>query len=140
MVRRCVDENNCNYPDYGAKGVKVFEDWAEKGVWGTRETPPGFLCFLEYVEENLGEKPDGFTLDRIDGKGNYEPGNIRWASLSQQNLNRNYSLMRGIREKPNGKFQVLIRANKTEHYLGTYVIIEDAIEARDELLARLKNG
>ena len=138
LVRRCRDKNNCNYYLYGDKGIDVCEEWAERGVWGTRETPPGFLRFLSYVEENLGERPEGTSLDRINNKGNYEPGNVRWTCQTQQNLNRSYGSMRGIRKKPSGNYQVRLCANGTEHYLGTYAIIEDAIKARDALLEELR--
>ena len=80
----------------------------------------GFIAFLEYVEENLGEKPEGYTLDRIDNNKGYYPGNLRWADISLQNANRNYGPMRNIRVMSNGKFQVNIRYKKEVFYLGTY--------------------
>ena len=46
----------------------------------------------DYVLRNLGERPDGYSLDRIDNEGNYEPGNIRWASRKEQRANRREQL------------------------------------------------
>ena len=91
MVRRCKDPKNINYPNYGSRGISVYEEWAERGLHGTTKTPQGFLRFLEYVDNNLGDKPKGYSLDRIDNDGDYVPGNIRWADSSTQGRNRRCS-------------------------------------------------
>ena len=134
MVRRCRDTKNINYPHYGAKGIDVYEEWSIRGEWGTTEVPPGFLCFLSYIEEHLGDKPDGYTLDRIDNSGDYEPGNIRWADMHTQNYNRSSKLgaLRNIRRVPSGRFQVNVCVNRTKQYLGTYDTIEEATMVRDK--------
>lgn len=75
MISRCYRAYNTNYKNYGARGISVFEDWLDK------ET--GFELFVEYV----GSRPEGKTLDRIDVDGNYEPGNLRWATASEQRSN-----------------------------------------------------
>jgi hypothetical protein len=68
--QRCRDPRHENYPKYGAKGVKFL-----------------FTSFAQFYAE-LGERPDGLTLDRIKPEGNYEPGNVRWATPIQQRHNR----------------------------------------------------
>lgn len=66
MMRRCYYEKNVAYKDYGAKGIVVCEEWHE------REN------FRNWAKENGYQK--GMRLERIDGKGNYEPSNCRFGT------------------------------------------------------------
>lgn len=75
MKERCRNVNAPNYHLYGGRGISVCERWLEKD---------GFNNFLA----DLGERPDGATLDRINNDGNYEPGNVRWATPKEQSNNR----------------------------------------------------
>lgn len=61
--------------DYHGKGITVCKQWTGR---------EGFITFYN----DMGERPSGTTLDRIDNDGNYEPDNCRWATWSQQNTNR----------------------------------------------------
>lgn len=72
MRRRCYDKKFAKYATYGAKGITVCERWSE------------FNNFLA----DMGERPTGKTLDRIDNTGNYEPKNCRWASSKEQRANQ----------------------------------------------------
>ena len=75
MKNRC---NNCeshNYKYYGGRGIKVCDRWLGDD---------GFKNFLE----DMGERPEGTTLDRINNDGNYEPTNCKWSTYSEQNKNR----------------------------------------------------
>lgn len=75
MVQRCRDHNDKRWSSYGGRGITVCERWAN------------FANFLE----DMGERPTGLTLDRVDVNGNYSPDNCRWATQSQQmnNTRRN---------------------------------------------------
>ena len=76
MMDRCYNVDCSSYPNYGGRGISVCQEWHDR--W----------AFFEYLDEVLGPRPEGYTLDRIDNDGNYEPGNIRWASKQEQVRNR----------------------------------------------------
>lgn len=75
MVQRCTNERHPFFADYGGRGIRVCERWRGQG---------GFERFLA----DVGERPAGLTLDRVDCEGDYEPGNVRWATKYQQRWNR----------------------------------------------------
>lgn len=75
-IHRCHNDKHPAYYNYGERGIRVHEDWHGKD---------GFARFLDHI----GPKPSPeLTLDRIDNDGDYEPGNVRWATRSEQQSNR----------------------------------------------------
>lgn len=78
MLYRCENPKCPAYSNYGGRGISACERWHD------------FAAFAEDITRLLGPRPDGLTLDRIGNDGNYEPGNVRWATRAQQNQNRQY--------------------------------------------------
>jgi hypothetical protein len=73
MMDRCRNPKAKAYPDYGGRGIQVCPQWIE--------------AFDQFLSD-MGQRPKGRTLDRIDVNGHYTPGNCRWATKGQQRANR----------------------------------------------------
>jgi hypothetical protein len=72
MLERCRNPNNRAYARYGGRGVKVCERWLD------------FACFFQ----DMGQRPDGLTLERKNSDKDYEPSNCEWATRQRQSVNR----------------------------------------------------
>ena len=73
MVERCCNPSCACYERYGGRGIKVHPAWRES--------------FQQFYDD-VGPRPSAaYSLDRIDNNGNYEPGNVRWATVTEQQNN-----------------------------------------------------
>jgi hypothetical protein len=72
MKTRCLNKNRSTYKNYGGRGIAIWDEW---------------LIFENFLRD-MGERPDGLTLERRDNDGHYEPGNCYWATYKQQANNR----------------------------------------------------
>jgi hypothetical protein len=77
MKSRCYDKNDKDYPRWGGRGITVCEAWRNS--------------FIEFYKD-MGERPEGHTIDRVNNEGNYEPNNCRWAipKVQSNNTRKNY--------------------------------------------------
>lgn len=75
ILARCYNKNNPAYDLYGGRGIKIYDAWRHD-----------FSAFIAYI----GKAPfPNMSIDRIDTNGNYEPGNVRWATQKTQTNNKN---------------------------------------------------
>ena len=92
MKARCYNPNNKQYKDYGGRGITICDSWLND-----------FEAFYNYISTLPHFNEKGYTLNRIDNNGNYEPNNVEWAdSITQANNKRNNHLI-----TYNGKTQSL---------------------------------
>jgi hypothetical protein len=77
MNWRCYNPNHSRFSDYGGRGISVCEEWRNS-----------FKTYFDYVSSLPNYGDPNRTPDRIDNDGNYEPGNIRWATRSEQQMNK----------------------------------------------------
>lgn len=77
MTQRCCNPNATSFKYYGARGISVCEEWKRD-----------FQAFYDYVSQlpHFGE--EGYSIDRINNNGNYEPGNVKWSTRKEQSSNR----------------------------------------------------
>lgn len=85
MVQRCTNPNNNSYKRYGARGIKVCNDWLDFGKFQEWAMANGY---------NPNAKRNECTLDRINNNGNYESSNCRWITHKEQthNTRRNHNI------------------------------------------------
>ena len=119
MKSRCNNKNVPNYNHYGGRGISVYNEWNDN-----------FESFYEYVSnlpgydyDKLGKTHDGISLDRINNDGNYEPGNVRWASRHTQMANRTYvwgkSMFRGVTKRTyKHGFQAYVSVHGKRKHIG----------------------
>lgn len=118
MRYRCYNANADSYKYYGGRGIKVCDRWLGRD---------GFVYFLM----DMGPRPNGCSLDRIDPDGDYCPENCRWANIvTQQTNRRNNNSIPGVRKR-NGRWisYIAIHGNKRTK---TFATKKEAISQRKQ--------
>lgn len=120
MRARCTNPKERVYEYYGGRGISVCDRW---------------LNSFENFFEDMGPRPSKkHSLERMDVNGNYEPGNCKWATRTEQGINRRVSSKSksgcpGVTwRKDLKKWHVRFMNN----HVGVYINLEDAIEARKQ--------
>jgi hypothetical protein len=129
VIQRCENKNSGSYHKYGGKGIYICQRWRTS-----------FDNFLKDMGNIPGDKT---SIDRIDNKKGYEPGNCRWADWTEQARNKDLSRLNntgtigvGFR-RDCGKYQARITVNGKRISLGMFMDIDDAAIVRKE--AELKH-
>lgn len=93
VTQRCTNPNHKQWANYGGRGIRMCDRWRNS-----------FEAFLA----DMGERPEGLTLDRVDNSRDYSPENCAWSTYTQQNRNK--------------------RSNRLVSYLGTNICLTEAVE------------
>jgi len=106
MKQRCNNSKHKRYPDYGGRGIGICEEW---------NVPNGYEKFLN----DIGKRPSNkYSIDRINNDGNYEPKNVRWATVKEQNNNkRDIPHPSKLMIEPGTRFGMMTILNETDPYI-----------------------
>lgn len=104
MKQRCYYKKHPHYASYGGRGIEVCERWR---------------CSYDNFLADMGERPEGMTLDRREPDSDYTPSNCQWSTRVYQQLNRR---TRGTALLPSGRYTARFRGK----YLGSFDTEEEA--------------
>ena len=124
MMKRCYTKSNPAYKHYGERGISVCEEWQD------------IIKFVAWADSTYIE---GYTLDRIDNAGNYEPSNCRWADATTQAINQrmmknNTTGYVGVYVARDNRCESRLTFDKVDIFLGRFNTIEEAAQARDNYI------
>ncbi len=122
MKRRCLSNKSTHFKHYGGRGIKVCDKWLEfKGFY-----------------EDMGDRPEGCSLDRIDVNGHYELSNCRWSTWVEQQQNRRPTSKNGAHKKRDN-WSARVAFNDEDIYLGAYRSAEAASAMYEAAKSIIKN-
>ena len=122
MIQRCNDKKDVDYKDYGGRGITVCSRWLE----------------FENFFEDMGTRPDGLSIERVNNNKGYSPDNCKWATSTEQNRNKrlgknNKTGIAGVNwHKRYQRYCVRIGVNCKRLFIGRFVTLEQAIIARKQ--------
>ena len=122
MLQRCNNPKNRAYKNYGNRGITVCKRWAN----------------FENFFDDMGERPDGLTIERRNNELGYFKENCSWATRTEQNKNmrvqkKNKTGIRGICWfKPTQRYHVRIQVNGKSYHIGYFADLQKAEEARKQ--------
>lgn len=119
MFSRCYNKNDIGYSIYGGRGIRVCDEWKS------------FSSFAN----DMGVRPEGKELDRVDSNGRYEKLNCRWVDGHLQTINvrrrkDNKTGKTGVYANPRGSFSVSIQSFGERVHIGTFCSVSEAMAAR----------
>lgn len=129
MIKRCNNLSVWDYKHYGGRGIIVCEEWLDV---------TNFVVWAESTYPNM----EGYTLDRISNDKGYSPENCTWSDKTTQCINQrvrkdNKSGVVGVSyHSRDGVWTAYITANNTRKYIGTFLTIEEAVQARDNYITQ----
>ena len=131
IIQRCYNTKHAQYKYYGAKGIAIAPEW--------KNNP---RAFIDYINNLENVDITGFSLDRINTKGNYEPNNLRWADSFTQSENSIHgfngkSKYVGLVLQRNGKWKVVLRSRGKTYHLGAYFNEKEAAQVYDKKVEEL---
>lgn len=116
----CYNRFDKSYPNYGGRGIKMYEQWRDD--IGT---------FTQWINDNLGSRPSDLVLMRINKEGHYQPGNLQWATKSEQAQNR--------RLMPS-KSKQIDQYDLEGNYLQTFDSIRQAANSTEQIISGARLG
>ena len=124
MVQRCTNPGNRDFKNYGGRGIRVCDRW---------KAFPNFYA-------DMGDRPEGLTIERIDNDKGYSPGNCKWVTCFEQNQNQrmdsaNKTGVVGVSfDKKSKRYRVQVKRNGKAYHLGYFDTIQGATVARQKWL------
>lgn len=122
MMQRCKNPKASNYYNYGGRGIRICDRWLD----------------FENFYSDMGDRPNGLSLERVDVNGNYCKENCRWDNPSNQSFNQrkssnNTSGKTGVSwSKSRCKWEAYIMKDRKKINLGRYETLEEAVSAREQ--------